>query len=96
MKNEIEFKPNDTVSVDGHDGYAQIISIEEMGGYHKINLFFPENKEIKSIIYPLTKISKLFNPLELVKSKKFDEGWKFNLFMDALRFTLAPTRIIHN
>ena len=47
----MDFKTGDMVSVDGNESYAKIISIEPMGEYHKIGLFYPELKEEKSLVY---------------------------------------------
>lgn len=83
------FKPGDLVTVKGFRGYAKIISIEPLGENYKVDLFYPEEKTTHTVIYPLTGVEKICTPIEMIKSRKFDPSWKFNLFMDAMRFSLA-------
>lgn len=82
-----DFQPGDRVKVEGHEGFAEVIKIEPIGKQYNVKLFFesgPVNK-----IFPLTNIYKVPSILEKVKSKEFDPTWKYNLYMDTLRFNLA-------
>jgi hypothetical protein len=87
----LDFKPGDKVKVVGHAGIAKVVSIEPIGegNQFKVELFFPESKEMESKMFPFTEIKKVPEVMERVKMLDFDPSWKYNLFMDAMRFSLA-------
>ena len=89
LKPKPEINSGDLVTVEGYHEHGKIISIEPLGDLYKVDLFFPESKQSHTVIYPLTEIRRISTPLEMVKSFKFDPSYKFNLFTDATRFSLA-------
>lgn len=82
-------RSGDLVKVEGFHDYAKVISMDPLGDNYKIDLFFPEEKTTHTVIYPLTKVEKIFTPMEKIEKGEFDPSWKFNLFTDAMRFSLA-------
>ena len=84
-----EFNQGDNVIVEGFHGHGKVISIEPINEVYKIELYFPEKGKPLNLLYPLTKITRIPGVLEKLKNFDFDPSYKYNLFMDAMRLSLA-------
>ncbi len=93
MEADLPFAPGDLVVVEGFQGYAVVSRVTPFGDVFKVDLIFPDVKEtrdaMRTVMYPLQKIEKLSNALEMAKSGRLDPAWKLNLLTDAYRFSLA-------
>ncbi|MFQ6061144.1 MAG: DEAD/DEAH box helicase, partial [Thermoplasmata archaeon] len=86
----IDFEPGDKVRVEGHEGHGKVVSIEPIGDdQFRVELFYPDNKEYVVKMYPFTEIVRVPEIVERVKSLDFDPSYKYDLFMDSMRFSLA-------
>ena len=83
-----EIRQGDIIKVEGLEGYYKIISLQKLGAVNKVELFSLKNNNILTILSPPYELRKVASPLQLAKEGKFDSSVKFDLFVEAKRFSL--------
>lgn len=83
-----EVRQGDIIKVEGLEGYYKVISLQKLGTVNKVELFSLKNNNLLTILSPPYELRTVASPLQLVKEGKFDSSVKFDLFVEAKRFSL--------
>ncbi len=69
---------------------GEVVRLEELGGgIWKLGVVSANDKRYHSVIWPITQLERILNPVERAQAVEFDPSWKYNALVDALRFKTA-------